>query len=229
MDLQRNLVNSLSIEDTVYKCKVCKDTGYIFNKETYSAIKCECLIDRQRAILPAMYANKSFDDIKLDGYKNKIRVKQLIDIIRNTNPYALKKGLYIQGDVGRGKTLLASCIFNYFINYLSVKFIKVGELMYKSREVFNGGDFNLDKYKEAEVLILDDLGVEKTTEFAEDILLSIIDYRYERQMPTFLTSNIPASKIPELYPKHGKRLESRLTGENAMCLVLTLDGIDHRK
>ena len=179
--------------------------------------------------IDAGYYYKSFDDIRLDGYKNKVRVKQLIDIIRNTNPYALKKGLYIQGDVGRGKTLLASCIFNHFINYLSVKFIKVGELMYKSREIFNGGDFNLDKYKEAEVLILDDLGVEKTTEFAEDILLSIIDYRYERQMPTFLTSNIPASKIPELYPKHGRRLESRLTGENAMCLVLTLDGIDHRK
>ncbi len=229
MDYSKNIVDALTVADTSYNCNACKDTGYIFNKQTYSATKCRCLIEKQKAVLPILYANKTFEDIKLEGYKNKDKVKGLMEVIKNTNPHEVKKGLYIQGDVGRGKTLLAACIFNHFINYMSVRFVKVGDLIYKAREMFNGGDFDVDRYKVVDVLILDDFGVEKTTEFAEDILLSIIDYRYERQLPTFITSNIPASMIPELYTKHGKRLESRLTGDNAMCLVLTLDGKDHRK
>lgn len=229
MDYSKNIVDALTVANTSYNCNACKDTGYIFNKQTYSATKCRCLIEKQKAVLPILYANKTFEDIKLEGYKNKDKVKGLMEVIKNTNPHEVKKGLYIQGDVGRGKTLLAACIFNHFINYMSVRFVKVGDLIYKAREMFNGGDFDVDRYKVVDVLILDDFGVEKTTEFAEDILLSIIDYRYERQLPTFITSNIPASMIPELYTKHGKRLESRLTGDNAMCLVLTLDGKDHRK
>ena len=222
-------IENLSIDTSEIKCNKCKDTGYIFNKETYSAIKCTCLVERQKSALPSLYANKTFKDMDLSGYKNKENVKQVIEVIKKTNPYELKKGLYIQGDVGRGKTLLVACIFNHFINSVSVKFVKVGDLMYKAREMFNGGEFDINIYKEIDILILDDFGVEKTTEFAEDILLNIIEYRYERQKPTYITSNIPANKIIEMYPKHGRRLESRFIGENAMCMLLTLHGKDYRK
>ena len=229
MHLQEDIVKNLSVEASKYRCNLCKDTGYIFNRETYSATKCRCLIEKQRAILPSLYANKTFEDIKLDGYRNRQQIKGLIDYIRNANPMEVKKGLYIQGDVGRGKTLLASCIFNHFVNFMNVKFIKVEELIAKARDMFNDDSIDIDKYKEADVLILDDLGVEKVTEYAEDVIYAIFDYRYVRQMPLFITSNIPASKLIELYPKHGKRISSRLVGEKAMCEVMTLDGIDYRK
>ena len=225
--LQEDIVNNLTIAKDKYRCEECKDTGYIFSKQTYSANKCKCLISKQKTILPALYLNKTFKDFEVDGYKNNI--SNLINLIKNANPYEVKKGFYIQGDVGRGKTLLASCIFNHFINYMNVKFVKVGDLIYKAREIYNGGEFNIDKFKEVDVLILDDFGVEKPTEFAEGIILSIIDYRYERLLPTFITSNIPVNKIIEYYLKHGRRLESRLTGENGMCMVVTLDGKDRRK
>lgn len=229
MHFQEDIVKNLTVEESSYKCYLCKDTGYIFNKLNCSVVKCKCLIERQRAILPSLYANKTFDDMNLEGYRNKQQIKALINYIENANPMEVKKGLYIQGDVGRGKTLLASCIFNHFVNFMNVKFIKVEELIAKARDMFSDETIDLDKYKEADILILDDLGVEKVTEYAEDVLYALIDYRYVRQMPIFITSNIPASKLLELYPKHGKRIESRLIGDKAMCEVMTLDGVDYRK
>lgn len=221
-----DVLQALEIKEDQSKCRLCKGTGYVISKETMTATKCVCLTDKQREQLPDRYRNKRFHDFDTKGYDNQAYIDKIIDRLNEINPRQMSKGLYIQGGVGRGKTLFASCIFNIFIEEMEVRFIKTSNLIGKIIDSFNGKAFDVDKYKEAEFLILDDLGVEKTTEFAEGVLFGIIDYRYERKLPTVITSNIALDDLAKAYPKNGERMASRLM---EMTPVLPLIGADRRK
>lgn len=79
-------------------------------------------------------------------------------------------------------------------------------------------------YRDARLLLLDDLGAERTpTEFVEEINYRLINHRYERKLPTIITSNAGAK---ELAQRLGDRVASRL---REMCTVAVLDGVDRRR
>jgi DNA replication protein DnaC len=107
-----------------------------------------------------------------------------------------------------------------------LKFIVVDELIRRIKEAFNKGiEFDLEKYMEADLLILDDLGAEKTTEFVEGEIYNIINYRYNNKLPTIITSNINWNDLESKYPMNGKRIASRIS---EMCGSFNLNGKDYR-
>jgi DNA replication protein DnaC len=71
-------------------------------------------------------------------------------------------------------------------------------------------------------LILDDLGAEKTTDFTRSILYQIIDYRYNYEKPTIITSNLDVKQIAERFDD---RIASRII---SLCPVITLENKDYR-
>lgn len=79
------------------------------------------------------------------------------------------------------------------------------------------------RYANTRLLILDDLGAAKDSEFTEEINYRLINSRYENGLPTLITSNVP---IKELGPKLGERVASRLVG---MCTRVVLRGDDRRR
>jgi DNA replication protein DnaC len=85
-----------------------------------------------------------------------------------------------------------------------------------SEDVFNG-------YAKAPVLFIDDLGAAKSSEWVEEINYRLINYRWNHQLATLITSNVP---IRELGGYLGDRVASRLTG---MCSTVVLKGQDRRK
>lgn len=82
----------------------------------------------------------------------------------------------------------------------------------------------INSYRRTTLLLLDDIGAEKTSEWTEEVLYRLIDYRYNHCLPTIFTTNVVTS---ELRNKLGDRVASRLA---EMCkTVVTLTGDDRRR
>jgi DNA replication protein DnaC len=78
-------------------------------------------------------------------------------------------------------------------------------------------------YASAQVLLLDDLGAAKVTEFTEDVNFRLVNHRYEHGLPTLFTSNV----LPkELSARLGDRTASRLA---EMCQQMVITGKDRRR
>lgn len=81
----------------------------------------------------------------------------------------------------------------------------------------------------AELLMLDDLGAAKASEWTEEVNYRLVNFRYDRSLPMILTSNLPviaAAGKPSLSAALGERVMSRLSG---MCQYVTLRGPDRRR
>ena len=139
------------------------------------------------------------------------------------------KGLYFCGGVGTGKTHLAVAVMNELIRRKRTPslFVTVPELLDNLRETYNKPGRNLDEWMDAvqnaEFLVLDDLGSERTTEWVRERIFVIVNHRYREALPTVFTSNIGPKDLAE---QLGERTASRII---AMCDWIALEGQDYRE
>ncbi len=139
------------------------------------------------------------------------------------------RGLYLCGGVGVGKTHLAVAVMNELMGKDRVPslFVTVPELLDNLRGAYNDPGRDLDEWmdavKNAELLVLDDLGSEKATQWVQERLYVIINHRYREALPTIFTSNVGAK---DLFTQLGERTASRIV---AMCGEgIKIEGPDHR-
>lgn len=139
------------------------------------------------------------------------------------------RGLYLCGDVGTGKTHIAVAVMTELIKRKRVPslFVTVPEFLDNLRGAYNdpGRDIDewMDAVKNADFLVLDDLGSEKPTEWVRERLFVVINHRYREQLPTLFTSNIGPK---DLAAQLGERTASRII---AMCDWISLEGEDYRE
>jgi DNA replication protein DnaC len=140
------------------------------------------------------------------------------------------RGLYICGDVGTGKTHLAVAVMNELIKRKRVPalFVTAPELLDNLRpQSYNNPELGLDEWmnsvKNADLLVLDDLGSEKATAWVQERVFIIIDHRYREMLPTIITSNIGPRDLGD---KLGPRTASRIV---SICEGIELDGPDYRE
>ena len=143
---------------------------------------------------------------------------------------------YIHGEIGTGKTVLAAFMLlqeakNNFYNHHSAMryyFISVPELLLKFKNTYNSNSSEtesgiMDVYSRADLLVLDDFGVEKTTDWSFQLLYMLINRRYEDMRKTIITANISLQQLGE---KLGDfRIPSRI---QSMCKIIKLTGQDYR-
>lgn len=139
------------------------------------------------------------------------------------------RGLFFCGEVGAGKTHLAVAVMNELMQRKRVPslFVTVPELLDNLRGTYNDPGKNLDEWmdvvKNADLLVLDDLGSERPTEWVRERLFVIVNHRYREALPTVFTSNIGPEELPA---QLGARTASRVI---AMCEGVKLDGGDYRE
>lgn len=139
------------------------------------------------------------------------------------------RGLYFCGGVGTGKTHLAVAVMNELIARKRVPslFVTVPELLDNLRGAYNdpGRDIDewMDAVKNADLLVLDDLGSERPTEWVQERIFVIVNHRYRETLPTLFTSNIGPK---DLAVQLGERTASRII---AMCDWISLEGEDYRE
>lgn len=119
--------------------------------------------------------------------------------------FKTKKGLYIYGDLGVGKTYLCASLMNSLAKKgIQVAFVKVGKLIEKARTLTiadkEAYDILLNDLMTVPYLTLDDIGTEGITAFSrDDVLFNILDYRMEHDLTTLFTSNADMDKLYSIY------------------------------
>lgn len=123
------------------------------------------------------------------------------------------ESIMLWGDVGNGKTHLAAAVHNHLTAQGKVVvFISMPELLSKIKATFNRNN-NESEYQImkaliiCDLLIIDDLGAEKTSDWVQEIVFQMIDARCRREKPILATSNLNPKELPE---KIGKRACDRL-------------------
>ncbi len=135
--------------------------------------------------------------------------------------------LLLKGGYGCGKTHLAAAIANRAIERgQPVLFITVPDLLDHLRAAFSptsptGYDERFEEVREAPLLILDDLGTESPTPWAQEKLFQVLNHRYNARLPTVITTNHELEEIP-------LRIRSRLV-EPELTHILTILAPDYRQ
>ncbi len=150
---------------------------------------------------------------------------------------AVDAGLLIVGPVGSGKTHLAVAVLAELIDTRGLRgvFCDFTDLLSRIQATFSRGsdeseDDVLQIYREADLLVLDELGARRPTDWARDVLYGLLNTRYNRKKTTLLTTNFedkPAKSGDEtLELRVGTPVRSRLA---EMCLLVPLSGPDFRR
>lgn len=140
-------------------------------------------------------------------------------------------GLLLYGNVGSGKTYIACSIANAIITEYSYN-VKMRNFAQILNDLQKGG-FTLDRNEYIEqitnptLLILDDFGIERNTEYALEQIYNVINARYLKARPTIITTNLNFKDIEqEQEDIMLGRIYSRII---EMCLPLRVIGVDRRK
>lgn len=129
----------------------------------------------------------------------------------------LKGWLLIHGGYGCGKTHLAAAIANFAVNLgVPTLFITVPDLLDSLRISFGSENTNyeerFDQIRQAGLLVLDDFGTQNATQWAQEKLFQIANFRYTNKLPTVFTTNVPLDEIEE-------RIQSRLMDPELVTTV----------
>lgn len=106
-------------------------------------------------------------------------------------------GLLLWGNVGTGKSFIAGCIANALLDKgVPVIMTNFARLLNKLTDMYSG-DRNayIDSFKRYPLMIIDDLGIERNSEFAREQVFSVIDSRYRSQLPMIVTTNLSLKKL----------------------------------
>lgn len=141
---------------------------------------------------------------------------------------AKNQGLLFYGNVGTGKTFSAACIANYLLDRkiptVMTSFIKIiGSASLSNRE--EAMNFT-DRLNRAKLLIIDDLGAERGTDYALERVYDIIDSRYRARLPMILTTNVPIDEMMECVDRRYSRIYDRIF---EVCYPMEFKGTSWRK
>lgn len=149
---------------------------------------------------------------------------------------AVDKGLLFIGPTGIGKTHLAVSVLRAVVRKgLRGVYYDTRSLLQAIRSGFNrvtraSETAALDEVMRAELLVLDDLGAERTTDWVEETMHLIVNTRYNESRPTVFTTNYEdvadVTNVDSLRVRVGDRLHSRL---REMCEFLEYEGPDYRR
>lgn len=139
------------------------------------------------------------------------------------------EGLLFTGGFGSGKTRLAAAILNEVQEQYgqTVRADVVPDLLQRLRQTYDAGapaseDRVLQPLLRADLLLLDDIGAERVSEWVQERLFLVIDHRYRRRQPTLFTTNLHPEDLEE---KLGGRIVSRIVG---MARLVRLTAGDYR-
>ncbi len=129
------------------------------------------------------------------------------------------------GNSGVGKTFASSCIANYLMeNGKTVMIINFGLYLNRiKREWAEAENDVLNYIKLCDLLIIDDFGSERNTEFAIEKAFLLIDTRYRSEKPTIITTNL---NFYQLERKFTTKIKSRI---EEMCYPIVITSNDKRK
>ena len=181
------------------------DVSYEETPELIAAEKEAAIKKRLKLInLPSSLKNVSF----LDVYRDDVaRLTVLNRMIKFVNDYPdNRKGLYLYGDFGVGKSFMVAALAHDLSEKRGVSstLLHYPSFVIDVKNAIGDGNVKnlVDEIKQAEVLILDDIGAEQSTAWVRDEILQVIlQYRMQEDLPTFFTSNFNFEDLEKHFAK----------------------------
>jgi DNA replication protein DnaC len=234
-----------SIEQETEVCPICRGLHYvranvgIEHPEFGKLVPCTChlrdLADQRVATLRALsdleaLARMTFETFAPEGHglppEKQAKLRWAYEEARSfaDNPDGW---LILKGGYGCGKTHLAAAIANQCVEHgRPVLFITVPDLLDHLRAAFAPSspttyDARFEQVRAAPVLVLDDLGTESSTLWAQEKLFQILNHRYNVRLPTVVTTNHELEEIP-------LRLRSRLVDPD-LSRIVSITAPDYRR
>ena len=137
------------------------------------------------------------------------------------------QGLLFYGDVGTGKTFSAACIANALLSrkipVVMTSFVKLLENVQNFKE---DEDKLISRLNKAKLLIIDDLGAERSTDFALEKVYNIVDSRYRARLPMILTTNLELRDMQMASDIRYSRIYDRIF---EVCYPVRFTGSSFRK
>lgn len=188
------------------------------------------------ARIPKRYEKCHFNTYNTEGdRKDLFAARKTANTFANEFP-AVDQGLLFIGPIGVGKTHLAVSILKGLIERgIPCLFYEFGELLKEIQDSYNPNTKSselgvLAPVLNADVLVLDELGASKPTDWVRDTMAHIINTRYNDRKATIFTTNYPderpSNRDETLEDRIGPRLRSRLF---EMCKTVEMKGQDYRR
>jgi DNA replication protein DnaC len=245
-------------------CTLCDDTGFKYIERTENgrsvrrATRCDCQLEQESArLLEAAHIPARYFDCDFAHYYptdapdgSLARAKETAESFAENYP-SVRGGLLIVGDVGVGKTHLAVAIVKQLIRKrVHCLFSDYRELLKQIQNSYNPTVQETESeilrpVFDSEVVVLDELGAVRPSEWVWDTVALILNSRYNDRKTTIITTNYPdlppagtengsdtpakaakrAARPESLGDRIGERMRSRL---HEMCEVLEMRGQDYR-
>ena len=136
------------------------------------------------------------------------------------------RGILLWGTVGTGKTYYAASVANALINNgCSVLMTNFARLSNQIQGTWDKNDI-IDDLNRYSLLILDDLGAERKSEYMQEIVFNIIDSRYRTGLPFFITTNLSIEEIKKPSDISCSRIYDRILER---CFPIEINGESRRR
>ena len=242
-------------------CSICSDNGLKIVERDGKRIAVECGCQREkrkkilltRAGIPERYQHCSFENFDVSSsaasrtlYTAALYAKKFVEQYPLTNG----SGLLFTGSIGVGKTHLAASILRALIVEKGAKglFRDYRELLKEIQSSYNKQSQTseleiLEPVFDCEVLVLDELGAVKPTDWVWDTVSLVINTRYNRKRTTIITTNFIDEPPPSAGPVKVSPLRAQLSEETLgdrigqrmlsrlaeMCVTVPMQGEDYRR
>ena len=237
-------------------CPVCQGSGFDLREDADGqrvAFRCRCRgLDARidlfnNANIPARFANKHIDDIETGGNPSMRAMKQRFLAYRDSYQPG-QAGFVLWGLPGVGKTHLLCGLLSWLTleRGISCRYVDFMQLLFDLKQGYSEGRWESDTVVpllKADVLVIDELGKGRNSEWELAVLDELISHRYNSEKTLHGTSNYPPTpqkgaqaqgpfmeggiRAPStLSDRLGDRIYSRI---NEMCHVLEARGEDYRQ
>lgn len=237
------------IKDGLLYCGKCGTAKQIevdicgFVQKPYCMCQCEtAAYQKEQADIKELFRKQEIERNRNSGFLDLDMIGCIFDNDDMKNPkitgvckryvhhfqtmYAKGKGLLMYGGTGTGKSFMAACIANALIDQgykcLVTNFPRI---INELTGMFEGKQEYINDLNRYALLVIDDLAIERDTEYTAEIIQNVIDSRYRANKPLIVTTNLTLQEIKSPKGIRKQRLFSRL---KEMCLPIEVTGEDRR-
>lgn len=220
----------LTGKDMVVRC-ICKCQVEEDNRREEEKRRKEA-VERIGRLKKSSLIDDRLREVRLSSFQQNVDNQKIYTLARKyvdkwDEMYEKRQGILFWGMVGTGKSYTAACIANELMDRMvpvvMTSFVKILQNIQADQEEEKAF---MNRLNDVHLLIIDDLGTERNTDYALEKVYNIIDSRYRAGKPLILTTNMTVKEMQETQDIRYKRIYDRIF---EMCFPVKVFGQSWRE